>query len=75
MHMGLYTCNVGKFHPFPNGQGGYFVEELPPGAKPLPRPSPRTVGLRQLTNDELRRIAAMNPPPVVWFDEDQEIPF
>ena len=53
----------------------YVVEELPTGTRPLKKPSPRTLGLRRLTNEELRRIAAMNPPPAVWFDEDQEIPF
>jgi hypothetical protein len=71
-HVGAYTTG-GKLVTNEDGFS-YVVEELPPGCKPLPRPD-RHRGMRQLTNEELRRIAAMNPPPPVWFDEDQEIPF
>lgn len=35
----------------------------------------RTRPLRQLTNEELKRIAASNPPPPAWFEGEEERPF
>lgn len=42
--------------------------------KPLKRP-PRTRPVRDLTNDQLRRIATIHRPPPEWFIEDEERPF
>jgi hypothetical protein len=42
--------------------------------KPLQGPN-RTRPLRQLTNAELKRIAAAHPPPAEWFEGEEECPF
>ncbi|MFN0053168.1 MAG: hypothetical protein ACKV0T_13370 [Planctomycetales bacterium] len=42
--------------------------------KPLKRPK-RTRPIRDLTNDELIRIAAVNQPRPEWFQHDEECPF
>ncbi|MSR59807.1 MAG: hypothetical protein EXS05_19580 [Planctomycetaceae bacterium] len=42
--------------------------------KPLRRP-PRTRPERDLTNDQLKRIAAVNPPPSDWYTHDEDRPF
>jgi hypothetical protein len=42
--------------------------------KPLRRPS-RTRPIRDLTNEQLERIAAVNRPPAEWFEADEERPF
>lgn len=76
-----HTTNSGKWHKTPEGHF-YFVEEIPEQFRDVVKEHRRSElaairhrGMRRLTNEELRRIAAMNPPPPVWFDEDQEIPF
>lgn len=42
--------------------------------KPLTRPR-RTRPIRDLTNEQLKRIATVNRPPAEWFLEDEERPF
>jgi hypothetical protein len=42
--------------------------------KPLRRPN-RTAPARQLTNEQLKRIAAANPPASDWFEGEEERPF
>lgn len=42
--------------------------------KPLQPPN-RTRPLRHLSQDELKRIAAANPPPASWFEGNEEYPF
>jgi hypothetical protein len=42
--------------------------------RPLAKPN-RTSPLRVLTNAELKRIAASNPPPAAWFEGEEERPF
>jgi hypothetical protein len=42
--------------------------------KPLHRPN-RTRPIRVVTNEELKRIAAENPPPPEWFEGEEDRPF
>ena len=42
--------------------------------KPLHRPN-RTRPIRILSGDDLKQIAAQNPPPAEWFDGEDERPF
>lgn len=79
-HVTVSTSSPGRWVKTP--WGGYHIEEFPEkyraqieSHRNLERAEQRHRGMRRLTNEELRRIAAMNPPPPVWFDEDQEIPF
>lgn len=42
--------------------------------KPLRRP-PRTRPIRDLANEQLQRISALNPPSADWFEGEEERPF
>jgi hypothetical protein len=63
--------------------GAIASTDLPPfalvrhfviGTRPPRRPN-RTAPIRKLSNEHLRRIAAKNPPPQKWFDEEEGCPF